>query len=103
METMYYPGWREIVTFSTEGPQPHVLLDAEGLKVVVAGLLPGQSIPPHPESLGIFYILEGNGWMMVAGKRLAIEAGATMIVPDGVARGLEAQTQLAFMVTRVAS
>jgi hypothetical protein len=48
METMVYPGWRELVTFSTEGPQPQGLLDAEGLKVVVAGLLPGQSIPPHP-------------------------------------------------------
>lgn len=103
METMVYPGWRELVTFSTEGPQPQGLLDAEGLKVVVAGLLPGQSIPPHPESLGIFHILEGKGWMTVAGGRLAIEAGATVIVPGGVARGLEAQTQLAFMATRVAA
>jgi hypothetical protein len=41
--------------------------------------------------------------MTVAGERLAIEAGATVIVPDNVARGLEAQTQLAFMATRVAS
>jgi quercetin dioxygenase-like cupin family protein len=103
METMIYPGWREMVAFSAEGPQPHVLLDDERLKVVVAGLLPGQLIPPHPESLGVFHILEGNGWMSVAGERLTIEAGATVIVPDGVARGLEAQTQLVFMVTRVIS
>ena len=72
METMFYSGWREMVTFSAEGPQPQVLLDGEGLKVVVAGLMPGQLIPPHPESLGIFTILE-------------------------------AETQLAFMATRVAS
>lgn len=58
-------------------------------------------IPPHPESLGIFHFLEGAGWMTVAGERLAIEAGATVIVPDGVARGLEAKTRLAFMATRV--
>ena len=103
METMVYHDWRELVTFSAEGPQPHVLLADERLKVVVAGLLPGQLIPSHPESLGVFHILEGNGWMTVAGERLAIEAGATVIVPDGVARGLEAQTQLAFMATRVTS
>ncbi len=103
METKLYSAWREMVTFSAEGPQPHVLLDDERLKVVVVGLLPGQLIPPHPESLGIFHILEGNGWMTVAGERLAIDAGATVIVPDGVARGLEAQTQLTFMATRVTS
>jgi quercetin dioxygenase-like cupin family protein len=103
METLFYSGWRELVTFSAEGPQPRALLDGEELKVVVAGLKPGQLIPPHPESLGIFYFLEGSGWMTVAGKRLAVETGSTVIVPDGVARGLEAQTQLAFMATRVAS
>jgi quercetin dioxygenase-like cupin family protein len=103
METMIYPRWSEMVTFSAEGPQPQVLLADERLKVVVAGLLPGQLIPPHPESLGVFHILEGNGWMTVAGERLAIEAGATVTVPDGVARGLEAQTQLAFMAIRVTS
>ena len=101
METIVYLGWRDLVTFSAEGPQPHVLLDNQRLKVVVAGLLPGQLIPPHPESLGVFHILKGNGWMTIANERLAVEAGATVIVPDKVARGLEAQTQLAFMATRV--
>jgi quercetin dioxygenase-like cupin family protein len=103
METMIYHRWSEMVTFSEEGPQPRVLLDGERLKIVVAGLMPGQVIPPHPESLGVFHILEGSGWMTVAVERLAIEAGATVIVPDDVARGLEAQTQLAFMATRVTS
>ena len=103
METKIYPGWRDMVTFSTQGPQPHVLLDDETLKIVVAGLLPGQVIPPHPESLGIFHILEGDGWITVAGERLAVEAGATVIVPAGVARGFEAQTQFTFMATRVTS
>lgn len=40
METMVYLGWREMVTFSAEGPQPHVLLDDEKLKIVVAVCCP---------------------------------------------------------------
>ena len=103
METMFYSGWRDVVAFSAEEPQLRALVDDEGLKVVLASFLPGQSIPPHPESRGIFYILEGNGWMTVAGERLAIEAGAIVIVRDGVTRGFEAETQMAVLVTRVAS
>ncbi len=103
METIFYSSWRDRVTFSTEEPQLQALVEEEGLKVVIAGFLPGQSIPPHPESRGIFYIIEGSGWMTVAGERLAIEAGATVIVPDGVTRGFEAKTEMAVLVTRVAS
>lgn len=103
METIFYSSWRDRVAFSAEEPQLRALVEDEGLKVVIAGFQPGQSIPPHPESRGIFYILEGNGWMTVAGERLAIEAGATVIVPDGVTRGFEAETQMAIMATRVAS
>ena len=100
METIFYSRWRDMVTFSAEEPQLRALVEDEGLKVVVAGFLPGQSIPPHPESRGIFYILDGNGWMTVDGERLAIEAGATVIVPDGVTRGFEAETEMAVLVTR---
>jgi quercetin dioxygenase-like cupin family protein len=103
MEATLYPGWKELVAFSAEGPQPHVLMETERLKIVVAGLLPGQSIPPHPAALGMYHFLEGNGWMMVDGERLAVDAGATVIVPDGAARGIEAETQLCFLATRVAS
>ncbi len=103
METIFYPRWRDIVTFSSEEPQLLALVEDDGLKVVVAGFLPGQSIPPHPESRGIFYILEGKGWMTVAGERLEIEAGATIIVPEGITRGFEAETQMAVLVTRVAA
>ena len=103
METIFYSSWRDMVTFSAEEPQLRALVDDEGLKVVIVGFLPGQSIPPHPESRGIFYILEGSGWMTVAEERLAVKAGATVIVPDGVARGFEAETQMAVLVTRVAS
>ncbi len=40
--------------------------------------------------------------MTVDEERFAIEAGATVITPDGAVRGIEAETRLAFLATRVA-
>lgn len=40
-----YPDWKEKVVFSPEGPDPQVLEETEKVKVIVAGLEPGQEIP----------------------------------------------------------
>jgi len=97
-----FPDWREQVVFSDEGPQPQTLFESGGFKVVLAGLKPGQSIPPHPEGLAVYYFLEGRGAMMVDGERIAATTGATVITPQGATRGVEAETQLAFLATRLA-
>jgi len=96
-----YPNWKEKVTFSSEGPSPQILLENEKVKVVLAGLREGQSIPPHPETQGVFQCLEGTGWMTVDRERIPFNAGATVIVPAGASRGIEAETQLAFLAVRV--
>jgi quercetin dioxygenase-like cupin family protein len=99
----WYPDWRERVVFSPDGPQPQILLANDRLKVILAGLEPGQKIPPHPEGLAVYHILAGSGWMVVDGDRQAIRAGATIITPEGATRGMEAETQLAFLATRVSA
>lgn len=96
-----YPHWREKVVFSPEGPRPQVLLQTEKVKVVLAGLEAGQKIPPHPERQGVYHFLEGEGWMRVDGERLRVGPGATVLVPEGAARGIEAESRLAFMAVRV--
>ncbi len=102
MEPVYCLNWKEKVVYSAAGPQPQVLLENDQVKVLMGGLQPGQIIPPHPEALGVYHFLEGNGWMRVDDQRLAVGPGATVIAPAGAARGIEAQTQLAFLATRVA-
>jgi len=97
-----YSDWRKEVTFSPEGPRPQVLEENNRLKVVLAGLEPGQKIPEHPENLGMYYFLEGNGWMIVDGERIEVSQGATVITPQGAVRGMEAETRLAFIAARVA-
>jgi quercetin dioxygenase-like cupin family protein len=102
MPPLVYPDWRSKVVFSCDGPQPQVLVENEKLKVVVAGLEAGQRIPAHPESLALYHFLDGGGWMTVAGERVAVSAGATIVAPQGASRGIEADTRLAFLAARIA-
>jgi len=102
MDTMLIPDVRERAVFSSGGPQPQVLLESGALKALVAGLEPGQRIPTHPEALSMYYILEGTGWMTVDGERYPVAPGAVVFVPDGGVRGLEAETRLIFLATRIA-
>ena len=102
MTHILYPDWKEKVNFSPEGPKPQVLEEDNRLKVILAGLEPGQKIPEHPENLGMYYFLEGKGWMIVDGERIEVSQGATVITPQGAVRGMEAQSRLAFIAARVA-
>ncbi len=97
-----YPNWQEVITFSKDGPQPKKLLETETLTAVMVGLEAGQKLPPHPAPAATYHFLEGSGQMIVAGERLPVEAGATVVVPDGTTRGIEAETQLAFLGVRAA-
>lgn len=97
-----YADWREKVVYSAEGPQPQPLMADEKVKIIVAGLEPGQKIPPHAEASAMYHILEGSGWMLVDDDRLPITAGATVVMPAGTVRGMEADTRLAFLAVRVA-
>jgi quercetin dioxygenase-like cupin family protein len=101
MTIPHYANLREQVIFSEMGPHPQSLFETAKFKVVVAGLEAGQQIPLHPEGAGVFYFLQGTGWMLVGEERFAIQEGATVIVPEGVARGMEAESRLAFLATRV--
>jgi quercetin dioxygenase-like cupin family protein len=96
-----YFDWKEHVVYAADGPRPQVLLENEKIKVVVAGLEAGQQIPEHPEAVGLYHFLEGEGVMVVDGKRLAVRQGGTVITPPGAVRGMEAKTRLAFLAARV--
>lgn len=97
-----FPNWRETVIYGANGPQPQILFADEKVKVLIAGLEPGQIIPEHPEMASVYYFLEGNGWILIDGERLAVGEGATVTMPDGTVRGMEADTRLTFLATRIA-
>ncbi len=101
-ETTLYPDWKKHVVYGTDGPQPHVLMANEKVKALVAGLAPGARIPEHAEAQALYYFISGTGWMTVDGERMAVTAGATIVMPEGAVRGLEAETDLAFLAVRIA-
>ena len=103
MQTQLFPDWRDKVVYSDEGPQPQILMVDDKVKIIVAGLEPGQKIPEHAEAAAMYHFLDGNGWMLVDGERLAVGPGATIVMPAGATRGMEAQTRLAFLAVRIAS
>jgi quercetin dioxygenase-like cupin family protein len=102
MQATIYPDWRQKAIYSAEGPQPQPLMANEKVKVVIAGLEPGQIIPPHAEATAMYHFLEGSGWMLVDDERLPVAQGATVVMPAGTVRGIEAGTRLAFLAVRVA-
>ncbi len=101
-KVILYPDWKENVVYGTDGPQPHVLLANEKVKALVAGLAPGAKIPEHAEAQALYHFLAGTGWMIVDGERIAVTAGSTITMPEGTVRGMEAETELAFMAVRIA-
>jgi quercetin dioxygenase-like cupin family protein len=100
-QKVLYPDWKDVVVYSAKGIQPQVLVEEEMYRSVIAGLAAGNSMPPHAEGPAIFYFLEGSGRMIVGEESFEVHAGATVIVPDGAWRGIEAETQLAFLAVRL--
>ncbi|MGB3713338.1 MAG: cation transporter [Candidatus Promineifilaceae bacterium] len=94
-----YPAWQEIITYSTDGPHHKKLIETDEYKAVLVGLEANQKIPPHPASAATYHFLDGTGWMVVDGERLGVGPGATVVVPTGVPRGVQAETRLAFLAS----
>ena len=96
----YFPNVCDQAVFDADGPRPQFLADGEKLKVLVAGLEPGQQIPAHPEALAVYHFLAGTGVMTVDGESFAVTAGATVIAPPGATRGMRAASRLIFLAAK---
>jgi mannose-6-phosphate isomerase-like protein (cupin superfamily) len=101
-QPLFFPNWRNTIVFSAGGPQPQVLHEDSAVKVVVVGLEPGGQIPVHPGAAGVYHFLEGEGQMRVGEDAFDVQAGGTVVVPAGAARGMTARTRLAFIAVRIA-
>ncbi len=101
-ETKLYPNWKDIIAYGDDGPETQILMANDKVKMILAGLEAGQKIPNHPEAQALYHFLEGNGWMIVDGERLPVSPGATVVMPEGAVRGMEAETRLAFIAVRIA-
>ncbi|HEY8619745.1 MAG TPA: cupin domain-containing protein, partial [Dermatophilaceae bacterium] len=92
-----WPDWRSTVTFSEDGPGVTLLHESPELKVVLVGLGVEQALPVHPGPSASFHFLEGEGVMVVGTEEVEVAAGATVVVPTGVSRGVRATSRLVFL------
>ncbi|MBP6178510.1 MAG: cupin domain-containing protein [Anaerolineales bacterium] len=83
--------------FAADGPKPQFLLDTPKFKALVVGLEAGGQIPVHPGEAAMYHFLEGEGLMMVDDEAFAIKPGATVVVPSGARRGMNAKTRVVFL------
>ena len=97
----YTPDWHDVISYSSPGPTPRLLVDEPDLRVLVAGLEPGGRIPPHSERRAVYHALSGEGFLFLDGVGLPFREGAIVVAPDGATRGIEAVTRLAFMAVRI--
>lgn len=93
--------WQDQIAYQEEGPKPSFLFEDEHVRVLVAGLQPGQRIPEHPEVLASYHFLAGEGSMTVDGEQFPVKKGMTVVAPEGSTRGIEARTHLAFLAHRM--
>ncbi|MBP6016979.1 MAG: cupin domain-containing protein [Candidatus Promineofilum sp.] len=98
----YFPDWHEKILYNLNGPQPSILMADEKVKILMAGLEPGQKIPAHAEGASLYHFLAGSGRMSVDGQSYDVSSGTTLIMPAGSVRGLEAIERLAFLAVRIA-
>lgn len=103
MPPLFFPDTAGQAVFDAAGPRPQFLVDSAKLAVVVAGLEPGQQIPPHPEALAVYHFLSGEGVMTINDEAFAVTAGATVIAPPGSARGMRADSRLVFLAAKASA
>ncbi len=102
METTMTGMWQDFVRYGEERPDPQTMFENDRVRVIVAGLKPGQRIPVHPEAAAVYHFLEGQGVMTVDNAQLPVQPGTVIVVDEGAQRGLLAETRLVFMAVRLA-
>lgn len=94
---IYFQDTKSGAVFAADGPKPQFLMDTPKFKVLVVGLEAGGQIPVHSGEAAMYHFLEGEGLMTVGEEIFAIKPGATVIVPSGERRGVNAKTRLVFL------
>ena len=101
MDFLISADWREQVRYGEHKPSPQILKDDGQIRVILIGLRPGQSMPPHPENKAIYHFLEGTGEMYIDDAVIPITPGATIYAPQDARRGVHADTQLTLLAVRL--
>lgn len=93
----YFTDTKARAVFAADGPKPQFIFDSPNFKALVVGLEAGGQIPAHPGEAAMYHFLEGEGLMSVGDEAFEIKPGVTVVVPNGVKRGMNAKTRVIFL------
>lgn len=95
-----WPNFADAVQFNPDGPGVQLLHIDDKMKVLLVGLEPGQSLPPHEGPGASFSFLSGSGIMVIGDDEITVEAGSLAVVPQGANRSIRTTSErLVFMGT----
>ena len=94
---IYFADTKAKAVFAADGPKPQFIFDTPNFKALVVGLEAGGQIPAHPGEAAMYHFLEGEGLMSVGDEAFEIKPGVTVVVPNGVKRGMNAKTRVIFL------
>lgn len=85
----------EFKEFDPERYISKLLHDSERIRVVLFCLEPGQEVAAHTSSSEVvFYVLEGNGRIMIGEEEVEAKAGSLITCPPQISHGLRAEDRL---------
>lgn len=94
---IYIADTKARAVFANDGPKPQFIFDTPKFKALVVGLAAGGQIPAHPGEAAMYHFLDGVGLMTVGEEAFEIKPGVTIVVPNGVTRGMNAKTSVIFL------
>lgn len=93
----------ELASFDAQEFRPTVLFESEAMKVVLAGLEPGQAIDPHDPAIDLTVaVLDGEADVWVDDAPRRMRPGDVAVVPAGRMRGMRAANGRAVVLHVVA-
>jgi len=92
-----------LTEFSPDHHTKHVFFDSQRIKAQVISLDAGQQIPPcRMERDVIFFIMEGQGRIVVNGEEKELEKFSWVFVPkEKNSRSIQAETRMAVLAIQI--
>lgn len=93
----------ELVWFSAEGHTKNIFYESEKIKSQVVGFEAGQQIPPCRMDFDvIFFVIEGEGKIIVNGEEEILKKTSWVFVPREIElRSIEAETRMIVLAIQV--
>jgi quercetin dioxygenase-like cupin family protein len=93
----------KLVKFSPKAHTKYVFFESTKLKAQVMGLEPGQQIPPCKMDHDIiFFVIQGQGKMIVDGQEEAVSESSWIFVPkEKETRSIKAETRMKVLAIQV--